>query len=147
MAAIFPARIALSTTGGSGQHAANGDVLERTEVQIVNHRPSFAFGKCPVIVFGQNQTVAKDAIRKGRGRFVQEDQVDAPSGRLLEVRDESACPNGVERRTLRETDGNVKIALVMTGPAGGRAEQQGIRDAWIPIEDGAKRVHGSHYNR
>src|SRR3989442_1433909 len=76
-AAIFAARSALSTTGGSGaQDPFSTSLLDRLEVQVVEQYARLAGDEGPVVPFEEQVPVAEDAVRERRGHLVEEHQVN-----------------------------------------------------------------------
>ena len=96
MAAVLRARTLLSTTGGGVESAPHGDALEGLEVEVFEYRPRLTVGQGVVVSFNQHHTIAEDTIRQRRRRFVQEDEIDRPAGRLLEISNKRACLTCVE---------------------------------------------------
>src|SRR5204862_4219074 len=79
-AAIFEATSALSTTTGSdAQDSFCTPVLDGLPVEIGEQGTRLAGDHEPVISLHEEGSVAEDAIRERRGRFVEEHQIDGTS--------------------------------------------------------------------
>src|SRR6266508_2603 len=139
-AAIFAARSALSTTGGSGAQDPFGTpLLDGLEVEVVEQRPRLAGDQGTVVPLDEQLPVAEDAVRERRGRLVEEHQVNGASDGGFQSRGKAAERAHVPRGAGAERDGNVGVApCVRCAPDAG-AEEQRVGDVRFSFEDAAKR--------
>jgi len=144
MAAIFPARIVLSTTGGSGERAADRDRFERTEVEVVEDGSCLAMGQGPMIALQKGRPVAKE-IRQCGWRLVEQHEIHASARGLFEIGYQRPNRRNAERRAGLHSDRNVHVARRMWQSASRRSEQQRIGEARVSLEHHANsiRIHGA----
>jgi hypothetical protein len=67
---------------GGAPSAANGSLLERAKIKIVENRPGRAIGERPVVPFEERDPIAEYAVGQARRRFVRKDHLPLSTATL-----------------------------------------------------------------
>src|SRR5204863_3105671 len=86
IAAVFAACTASSTTRCGLEDGTCAEPFDRLEVEIFENGPHLALHAGAPVDFHEQLTVAEDAVSKRRRRFIEHDEIDGASCRLLERR-------------------------------------------------------------
>src|SRR5438128_4269635 len=135
-AAIFAATSALSTTCRGGPQDPRGTpLLDRLEVEVVEQSPRLTGDQRAVVALDEQPPVAEDAVGEGRGRLVQQHEVDGAPGGGLQACGQVVQRAHVTRHVGGQLDRNVSVTVRMRTPTGAGAEEHGIADTALGFED------------
>ena len=131
MAANFLARTALSTMRGGGHDTAGGQRLDRTEIEVLENGAGLALDERVAILLYDDESIAKNPISDGCGRFVEHYQIDRTSGGVLQPSNQVSELERAKPRARIETHGNIEVAARVCSSTCARPEHERVVDARI----------------